>query len=261
MGAELAFGITAASRPDHARLGAEIERLGHVELWVNDTRRGDGIAALAEVLPATTSLRFGVGVAALSEHSPVAIVARVDAASLPLDRLTLGVGSGASASLELVRTGVAELRDLLPGTPIATAAVGPRMLHVAGEIADAVVAGWANPERLRWARGRIAEGADAAGRQPPRLVAYVRTALGAGAADRLRAAMAQYRAYGRHYARAFDAQADGLVGVAVESGDPGELAHALAPYRSVVDTLVVRGLPADDSVDGWLEVAAAAAAG
>jgi alkanesulfonate monooxygenase SsuD/methylene tetrahydromethanopterin reductase-like flavin-dependent oxidoreductase (luciferase family) len=261
MPADLAFGITAASRPDHRRLGTEVEHLGYTELWVNDTRRGDGVAALAEIRSGTTSLRLGLGVVALSEHDPRGILGRLRASGLPLGGLTVGVGSGASSSLELVRTGVTELRALLPGVPIAIAAVGPRMFRLAGEIADAVVAGWANPERLGWARDRIGEGADAASRPPPRLVAYVRTALGQGAADRLRAAMAQYRAYGIHYARAFEAQRDDLVGVAVASADPAQLADSLAPYRSAVDTLVVRGLPADDSVDAWLEVAGAAMTG
>jgi alkanesulfonate monooxygenase SsuD/methylene tetrahydromethanopterin reductase-like flavin-dependent oxidoreductase (luciferase family) len=259
MPADLAFGITAASRPDHPRLGAEVERLGHTELWVNDTRRGDGVALLAEIRPGTTSLRLGLGVVALSEYAPRDILRRLQAAGLPQDRMTLGVGSGASASLELVRMGVTELHALVPGVPIAIAAVGPRMFRLGGSIADAVVAGWANPERLAWARDRIREGADAAGRPPPRLVAYVRTALGQSAADRLRTAMAQYRGYGPHYARAFEEQGDDLVGVALESHDPVELAEALASYRSVADTVVVRGLPADDSVDAWLEIAAAAA--
>ncbi|MBA3587064.1 MAG: LLM class flavin-dependent oxidoreductase [Chloroflexi bacterium] len=257
MKADLAFGITAAVRPDHARLGAEVERLDYRELWVNDTPRGDGLATLSAAASDTQSLRFGVGVIALSEHAPAEIVERVEAANLPTDRLTVGVGSGSSASLQLVRDSVAELRRLVPDLSLAVAAVGPQMAHLAGEIADAVVANWALPDRLAWIRERVAEGACAAGRPNPRLVAYVRTAVGPGAADRLQAEMDRYRGYGAHYARAFDAQpGGGLIGVAVESGDPVEVATALAPYRSVVDTLVIRGLPPDDSVDRWLQIAA-----
>lgn len=252
----LGFGITAAERRDHAQLGAELERLGYAELWVNDTGRGDGLATLAAVAPGTKSLRFGVGVIALSQQTPAQIAARVLGAGLPPDRLTLGVGSGSSPSLALVRDGVAELRQLLPGMPIAVAAVGPRMGHLAGEMADAVVANWALPDRLAWIRERLAEGADFAGRPAPRFVAYVRTAVGAGAGQRLRDEMDRYRGYGAHYARAFDAQPDELIGVAVD--DPRQTAAAFAPYRSVVDTIVVRGLPADDTVDAWLEVAATA---
>lgn len=257
MTADRGFGITAASRPDHARLGAELEQLGYAELWVNDTRRGDGLATLAEAAAGTTVLRFGVGVVALSEQSPIEIAERLAAAALPEGRITLGVGSGSSPSLRLVRDGVIELRRLVPELPIGVAAVGPRMARLAGEIADAVVANWALPDRLAWIRGRVAEGAAAAGRPPPRLVAYVRTAVGPGAADRLQAEMDRYRGFGAHYARAFAAQPDGLIGVAAP--DAAGVAEGLAPYRSVVDTLVIRGLPAEDSVDGWLEVAGAAA--
>jgi alkanesulfonate monooxygenase SsuD/methylene tetrahydromethanopterin reductase-like flavin-dependent oxidoreductase (luciferase family) len=259
MTADLAFGITAASRPDHSRLGAEVERLGFGELWTNDTRRGDGVAALAELLPGTASLRFALGVVALSEYSAAAIPRRLSRAGLALDRLTLGVGSGASASLELVRRGVAELRSLLPEVPIAISGVGPRMLRLGGEVADAVVTAWALPERLAWVRQQIAEGAAAADRPAPRLVVYVRTAFGPDAERRLLGEMERYAAYGRYYARAFEAQPNALVGVAVESGDPAEVAAALAPYRSVADTVVVRAIPAVDTVDGWLEVARLAA--
>ena len=261
MPADLDFGITAASRTDHPRLGAELERLGYGMLWVNDTPRGDGLTTLAEVAAATTSLQFGVGVIALSEHTPADIATRMRAVDLPAGRLTLGVGSGSSSSLQLVRDGVAGLRRLEPDLRIAVAAVGPRMAHLAGEVADAVVANWAHPDRLTLIRERVAEGADAARRPAPQFVAYVRTAVGQGAVERLQAEMERYRGYGPHYARAFDAQGDGLIGVAVESRDPAEVAAALAPYRSVVDTVVVRALPADDSVDGWLQVATATASG
>lgn len=261
MSDDLCFGITAASRADHPRLGAELERLGYAALWVNDTPRGDGLATLEEVAAGTTSLKFGVGVIALSEHAPAEIAARLQAVDLSAGRLTLGVGSGSSSSLQLVRDGVAGLRRLEPDLRIAVAAVGPRMAHLAGEVADAVVANWALPDRLSLIRERVAHGADAGGRPAPRLVAYVRAAVGAGATDRLQAEMDRYRGYGDHYARAFHAQPGGLIGVAIESGDPVEIAAALAPYRSVVDTVVVRALPADDSVDAWLQVATAAASG
>jgi alkanesulfonate monooxygenase SsuD/methylene tetrahydromethanopterin reductase-like flavin-dependent oxidoreductase (luciferase family) len=256
--AELAFGINAASRAEHPRLGAELERLGYGELWVNDTRRGDGLATLAEVAPGTATLRFGIGVVALSEQSPSRIAERVRDTAPPVERLTLGVGSGSSPSLDLVRTGVGELRRLLPDVAIAVAAVGPRMAGLAGEVADAVVGNWALPDRIAFVRQHMDAGAEAAGRPAPRLVVYVRTAVGPGATERLRAEMDRYRGYGRHYARAFDAQPDGLIGVAVDSGDPRAVATGLAPYRAAADAVVVRGLPADDSVDGWLEVASAA---
>ena len=119
----LAFGITAASRPDHPRLGAELVRLGYEELWCNDTRHGDGLAALAGVARGAETLRCGVGVIALSELSPADVAERVRASGLTPDRLTVGVGSGSSASLGLVREGVTALRRLLPEHAVGVAAV------------------------------------------------------------------------------------------------------------------------------------------
>lgn len=253
-----AFGITAAARPESARLGAGVEALGYDELWVNDNRRGDGLATVAAVASGTSKLALGVGVVALSEQAPAVIAERVRRASLAPERLTLGVGSGSSRSLDLVRAGVAELRRLLPDHRLAVAAVGPRMARLGGEVADVVVANWALPDRLAELRELIAEGAGGSGRPAPRLVAYVRTAVGPGAEARLRDEMDRYARVGGHYARAFAEQPGRLIGVAVDSADESEVVAALAPYRSVVDTVVVRGLPAADSVDAWLEIARAA---
>lgn len=253
---DLAFGITAGRRNDPSRLGAEVERLGYVELWTNDTRRGDGIATLGDVAPGTSRLRLGLGVVALSEHDPTAIEARLARQDLPRDRLVLGVGSGASASLELVRSGVERLRQLQPGVPIAIAAVGPRMLHLAGEIADAVIATWALPDAVPGIRARVEAGARAADRTEPRLVLYVRTAIGPDAEARLLREQEQYARYGRHYARALADHATRPVGIAAPS--PDRVPELLRPYRAVADTVVVRAIPQADDVDAWLEVAAAA---
>lgn len=253
-----AFGVTARDLEDAARVGRGVEALGYDELWVNDTPGGDGLATLGSVAQATPALRLGVGVVALSEHDPGDVAVRVARARIPPERLTLGVGSGASRSLDLVRNGVAELRSLLPGHTLAVAAVGPRMARLVGEVSDAVVANWALPERVAELRELVAAGAAAAERPAPRLVAYVRTAVGPGAGDRLRAEMARYARAGRHYAEAFAAQDGGLVGVAVESGEPAEVIAALAPYRSACDTVVVRALPSADGAEGWLGVARAA---
>ena len=254
-----ALGMTAAERPDARRLGPALERLGYDELWSNDNRRGDGLAALAASAADAPELRLGVGVIALSDHPAATVAERLAASGLDPDRLTLGVGSGASASLALVRDGVAALRRRLPGQPLGVAAVGPRMSRLAGEIGDAVIANWALPDRLRFVRDHVLEGAASSERPTPRLVAYVRTAVGPGAEERLRAEMDRYARAGRHYARAFAAQPDVPIGVAVPSADPAAVAAALEPYRAIADTVVVRGLPSDDGVDAWLEVAAAAA--
>lgn len=251
------FGISAADRPGLERLGAEVEALGYRELWANDTSRGSGLAALAACAAGARELDLCVGVIGLSGRNPAAIAAEVERLELPLRRLVLGVGSGQSRSLALVERGVAELRELLPGTRVAVAALGPRMLHLAGRIADVVLLNWAGPFRVAESRERIEAGANEAQRATPRVAAYVRVAVGPGAEERLTGEIERYTRAGSWYARQMEEQGPGLIGVACE--DPTDLPSALAPYRVALDSCVVRALPAGDAVDDWLGVARAAA--
>lgn len=259
MTGELGFGIAAGRRSGTERLGPTVERLGYAELWANDTARGSGLDTLGAAGGGTTALRFGVGVIGLSEHDPASIVRGLAAAvdrGLDPRRLVLGVGSGASRSLDLVRSGVAELRRLLPDQHIALAAVGPRMCALAGEVADTVLLNWALPERLVRQRGWVTDGAVRAGRRVPRVTAYVRVAVGAGAAERLAGEMTRYAGHSPAYRDALRGQG-APVGIAVQ--DAGHLRSALLPYRSILDVCVVRALPDGDEVDDWLAVAEAAA--
>lgn len=50
--------------------------------------------------------------------------------------------------------------------PVYVSALGPRMLRLAGELADGVCLNWTTPEHRQWCRDRIAEGADRVGRDP-----------------------------------------------------------------------------------------------
>ncbi len=251
------FGITGAARPWLAELGAAIEALGYDELWANDTRRGSGLATLAAAAVEAPRLRLGVGVLGLSERDAPQIAEEVRALKLPLDRLMLGVGSGSSSSLRLVEDGVAELRRLIPGVSVCVAALGPKMLRLAGRIADIVLLNWANPQRLDASRERIALGANEAERPLPRVAGYVRVATGSGAEERLASEVERYARSGGWYERAIAAQGSGLIGVACE--EAAEVPGALAPYRAVLDSCVVRALPAGDDLNDWLSIARAAA--
>jgi alkanesulfonate monooxygenase SsuD/methylene tetrahydromethanopterin reductase-like flavin-dependent oxidoreductase (luciferase family) len=53
-----------------------------------------------------------------------------------------------------------------PRVPIYLAAIGPRMLRLAGELADGVVLAYCTPESIAWSREQIADGARRAGREP-----------------------------------------------------------------------------------------------
>jgi alkanesulfonate monooxygenase SsuD/methylene tetrahydromethanopterin reductase-like flavin-dependent oxidoreductase (luciferase family) len=262
----LGFGVAATVPHEVLReLGAALYALGHDDAWSNDHGPGgdgDGVAALAALGEGWPALRLGLGVSALDRRPPAALAEAVAEQGLATQgRLLLGVGAGFSPTpMGLVRDGVRELRSLLPdGIRIGAAAMGPGMCRLAGEIADFVLLNWMTPERIVWTRRLVRTGAEAAGRAPEavEVAAYVRVAVGAGAAERLAAEAARYASM-PHYGRHFEAMgADpGSVGVAAEG--PDGVAEGLAPYREVLDTLVVRGLPAAPTLDAHLEIAKAA---
>ena len=255
----LAFGISAGLRPWLAKLGVALEGLGYDELWSNDVPGASGLETLTAVADTANRVRLAVGVIALSEASPEAIAERVATASLPADRLTVGVGSGTGRSMGVMRSGISALRVLLPDHAIGLAAVGPRMAELGGAVADVVLLNWAGP-RLASERRRVVEaGAGAARRPVPRIAAYVRMAVGRGADERLASEQARYVGYGGSYRSVINAQVasgESVIGIAAE--EPGGVAPALAGYRSGLDTVVVRGLPAEDTLEAWLEIARAA---
>ncbi len=254
----LEFGLTAGERSWLGELGPALTTLGYAAVWANDNVRRSGLATLAAIGAHAPSLGLGLGVAPLSDKTPASIAAEVRGLRLANDRLTLGVGSGSSASLALVRDGVAALRRELPGVRIAISALGARMCALGGEVADVVLLNWAAPARIAWARERIAEGAAAAGRQPPVVASYVRVAVGPGSQERLATERAHYAGRTpRPYARLFAAQPDDPTpGVAAD--DPAAIPALLAPQCVALDRCVVRGLPASDDLEGWLAVARAA---
>lgn len=258
----LGFGLvgrTAETAAELATLGSELERLDYDEIWVNDGRTRSALDTLAVLGAGTTRLDFCVGVTPLDERPAAWIAERVAALGLPHDRLVLGVGSGGSSSLDLVRDGVAELRRLLPDARVAVSALGPRMCRLAGEVADVVLLNWTFPERVAWARERIAEGATRGGHAAPRVAGYVRVAVGVDAVERLETEAAKYARRPRSYAVLFADQGAGehdWPGVAAAL--PEQVPALLRPYRASLDSCVVRGLPVHDSLDGWLDVARAA---
>jgi alkanesulfonate monooxygenase SsuD/methylene tetrahydromethanopterin reductase-like flavin-dependent oxidoreductase (luciferase family) len=80
-------------------------------------------------------------------------------------------------------------------------------MRLAGEIADGLLLNWCTPERVRFARERVAEGAEAAGRDPRAIgvAVYVRAWAGQDEAAGLaafRAAAGEYATY-PSYARQF----------------------------------------------------------
>jgi alkanesulfonate monooxygenase SsuD/methylene tetrahydromethanopterin reductase-like flavin-dependent oxidoreductase (luciferase family) len=61
--------------------------------------------------------------------------------------------------------------------PLYLAALGPRMLRLAAELADGVALNWCTTEQVAWSRQQVADAAKAAGRPVPGVIEYIRTAV------------------------------------------------------------------------------------
>ncbi len=251
------FALFAGTAPDIIRgCAREAEGLGYTSFWVNHPGKTDGLAALALAARETQRIALGIGVIPLHTRPPESIVEGVSANTLPAGRLLLGVGSANPGSLGRVRSGVAALRARLQ-TRLVVAALGPQMCRLAGEIADGVLFNWLSPDHARRSAEWVREGATAARRQPPKLFAYVRVAVGAASGERLAEEGARYGtipAYAAHFARMGVKPVD--TAIAVQR--PEELAPALGVWRGVVDEVVVRAITATDTVEENLALLRAA---
>src|SRR5256884_9858492 len=179
------FALFAGAAPEITGAAArEAEGLGYSSFWVNHPGSTDGLAALALAAKETRRIELGIGVIPLPTRGPESIVQGVRGHALPLERLLLGVGSPNPNSLTRVREGIAALRSQL-STRFIVAALGPRMCHLAGEIADGVLFNWLTPEHARVSAEWVRAGAAAARRAPPRLCAYGRGAPRAAGGGKL----------------------------------------------------------------------------
>lgn len=201
-------GLLLASMPP-GRLPAtarRAEEVGFDQIWVpEDYFESSGPVAAAIALGATEAIPVGIGVASVATRQPALLA--MDAATLAgahPGRLRLGIGAGMSFSLdamgvkpastvELVRSGVEVVRDLLRGgavsamslahppavvPPVFAGALGPKMLELAGEVADGVIiSSLSSPAYVEWAAGRVADGAARAGRPKPPLTCFAWTSV------------------------------------------------------------------------------------
>lgn len=182
------------------RLAALAEEVGFDQVWVsNDLFWRSAPVLVAAAAQATSRIALGVGV-----FNPVSIhVAEIAMAAASLQevsngRFMVGVGAGADEFLEWAglvaeppvtrtRRALVELRALLSGQapagwrseawlrtgpapiPIYVGAMGPRMLRLAGELADGALPLLFPPEHYTAAAEQIGDGARRAGRDPDAL--------------------------------------------------------------------------------------------
>jgi alkanesulfonate monooxygenase SsuD/methylene tetrahydromethanopterin reductase-like flavin-dependent oxidoreductase (luciferase family) len=252
------FGVAAGLDPEVARpLAAHCAELGYASMWSNDHPGARGLETLAEFAAAAPDIDLGVAVIALDRTHPEAIAADVERLGLDPAKLWLGVGAGFSEKpLTRMRESLPELREKLPGIRLVLAAMGPKMCALAGAEFDGAFFNWMTPKFAAGARRQVETGAQEAGREPPPIFGYVRTAVGPDAADRLAKEESFYRdlhdGYRNHFARL--GEPEGTVGVAASNAN--ETQSQLSGYEAL-DTIVVRGL-ASAKVDPMLALAKAA---
>src|SRR5690606_28208828 len=189
----LSLGLAGSVPAEVVREAARAaEQAGLHALWLNDTPAGDALAGLAVAAEATTTLRLATGVIPLDRRAAATVAARGVEVGLPHARPVLGVGRGAARRpLRVIAPGVAALRSRL-AVPIVLGALGPAMRRLGAERADGLVLSWLTPATASAARDEAITDAAAAGREAPRVVLYVRTAVEPAAVAELELEAARY---------------------------------------------------------------------
>ena len=311
-----------------ADLSGEAEALGFHSAWVAEGRGGESFAMLGAMAMATRRIGLGTSILPIFSRPPtVTAMAAATLDDLSGGRLILGLGAGHPAVTEhghgvalphpvaAMREYVEAVRLLMSGgpvqyqgrvarirefqlefapprrVPVFMGALGPKMLHLAGAIADGVILTWFPPARIAWAREQIAEGARTARRHPEE-VAIVATARvcavrdAAGARETARRQLASYAglpAYARMWeasglhdavegitaalARGVEAAAqvvpDAMLETFVGIGGRSRLADHLGAYRAAgADLVLAYPIPAwSDAAGSVLETMQAVAPG
>jgi alkanesulfonate monooxygenase SsuD/methylene tetrahydromethanopterin reductase-like flavin-dependent oxidoreductase (luciferase family) len=210
---EVGFSIDPSqhlSREDELDCVRYAAELGYQSAWTPG--RGDA-AAFDRCLAwhQASGLRTGIAVVPASGQGPEFYsqqAARVWQGTG--GKFVLGVGSGEMAHpVREMRLYLGALRHLLPPElPLYLAALGPRMLQLAGEMADGVSLNWCSADQADWSRAEVERASAQAGRANPPIAAYIRTAVdseSAAACQILGDAMREYALgpgpYRRHFQR------------------------------------------------------------
>ena len=252
------FGIDATVPPEVAvEVAAQVERSGYGSFWVNGNPPSGALDIITRV-GRRTDLELGVGVFPLTEIPADDLVTEIRERDLPQERLWIGIGSSRKpGALSEVRQGVHTLRaglDVL----VATAAVGPRMTWLAGEIADAVVFTWWTVPEVARSRVVLSQAAAMATRQPPPVVSYIRCALLPGADDAVARRAEVYDSMPR-YREVFERNGITAADTVVTGASRAELIPGIEREESAVDVPVIRAIPAADTVEALAELVTACA--
>jgi alkanesulfonate monooxygenase SsuD/methylene tetrahydromethanopterin reductase-like flavin-dependent oxidoreductase (luciferase family) len=269
---------------DLARIVRDAEPAGYTAVFLPEITGRDALVTLGIFAGETRRLLLGTGVLPMRSRTP--LLTAMGAATVHErsgGRLILGLGTGevGRGALDELRETVRRVRAALRGealeeeeeeegdaatlslppgreVPIWVSALGPKAMRLGGEIADGVLLNWCPPERVSFARARIAEGADAAERDPASVTVavYVRSWAGrdeAEAMSALRTMAGRYASY-RAYRRQFE-----QVGLGPQAAVAGQ-AHRAGRSEDVPEVLVrsvcAVGEGARDRLDAFREAGA-----
>jgi alkanesulfonate monooxygenase SsuD/methylene tetrahydromethanopterin reductase-like flavin-dependent oxidoreductase (luciferase family) len=243
------------------RLG---EGLGYRALFLPEITGRDALAAITGLAGETATLLMGPGVLPLPSRDPQLLaMASATAQERSRGRLVLGLGTGPArmGSLAELRAVVVALREalrsgtsalggrhltlsLVPDTPppVWIAALGPRAVRLAGEVADGVLLNWCTPQRVARAVDEVAEGAARVGRDPREvtIAVYIRACLADDAAAALGALRAQageyacFPSYARQFARMGLGDDADRAAAAVDVGRPQDVSEHLVREVSLL---------------------------
>jgi 5,10-methylenetetrahydromethanopterin reductase len=198
-------------------LAAQVEAAGFSSLWTNEAAGRDALLVCQAWAAATSTLQVGVGVAPIWTRSPAQLaMACATLQEASGGRFLLGLGVSHAATMgpwhgAEVRRPLTASRELLtilavlergeradldgevlssrrfrlnisplpPPTRRYLAAMGPRMLALAGTDADGVLLNWAGPAEVARAAAIVRDAARDAGRQQAdvEVATYVRVAV------------------------------------------------------------------------------------
>jgi alkanesulfonate monooxygenase SsuD/methylene tetrahydromethanopterin reductase-like flavin-dependent oxidoreductase (luciferase family) len=225
-------------------LGPRLEAAGFHALWLNDSHGGDALAGLAAVAEVTSTLTLATGVLPFDRRPAHEIVASIEQHGLPVDRLVLGVGSGAGSRVGAVAQGIAHLQGALDAT-IVLGALGPQMRSLGARMAEGLLLSWLSPEAASAAVSDSRQAAEEVGRTYPWTMLYSRTAVDPEAREHLAAetaAYAGYPSYAANFARLSLAPTDTTIG-------PDDVGARVDSYLDVVDELVLRAISRSGTLD------------
>jgi alkanesulfonate monooxygenase SsuD/methylene tetrahydromethanopterin reductase-like flavin-dependent oxidoreductase (luciferase family) len=215
------IGLSAgASTPQRAiEQAVDAENEGFASLWYPGAVGGDPLVQIALAGRATTRVELGTAILQTYTCHPVLQASRTQAVADAMGRpITVGVGPSHAPAIERLGLSyehvgqhtedyVGTLAGLLGGKlPLLLAALGPRLLRVAGELADGTILWMANTQAVdSHVVPRITRAAERAGRAAPRVVAGLPVAVHSDAGEARAAAAEQFSIYGTlpNYQRIF----------------------------------------------------------